>query len=94
MPRKSARYVHGAERVDEAGVFRGGVYPPGALELKDVPEALDPGGIDQVLFRPFVRICSGEGYSEGDVLVDRIGDQRRPVIWSMRLMRELRHGQR
>ena len=48
--------------------------PIGALELIDISEALDPGGVDQVFFRPFVCVCSGEGYGEGDILVDRIGD--------------------
>ena len=53
-----------------------------------------PRGVDQVLFRPFVRVRSGEGHGKGDVLVDRIGDQRRPIIWSIGLMTELRHGER
>ena len=56
VPCEAACHVHGAERVDEAGVFRGGIDPAGALELIDVPEALDPGRVDQVLFRPFVRV--------------------------------------
>ena len=94
MPGKAACHVHGAKRVDEASVFRGGVYPTGALELIDVPEALDPGGIDQILFRPFMRVRSGEGHGEGDVLMDRISDQRRPIIRSMGLMTGLRHDNR
>jgi hypothetical protein len=53
------------------------------LELIDVPEALDPRGVDEVLFRSFLLVGSGEGYGEGDVLVDRIGDQRRPIIGSI-----------
>ena len=61
---KAARHMHGAERVNETGVFRGGVHPAGALELINVSEALDPGGIDQVFFRAFVRIRNGEGYGE------------------------------
>ena len=94
MPCKTACHMHGAERVDEAGVFRLVLHPMGALELIDVSEALDPGGVDQVLFRPFVRVRSGEGHGKGDVLVDRIGDQRRPIIWSIGLMTEFRHGAR
>ena len=56
MLRKTACHVHRADRVDEASVFRRRVYPTGTLELIDVPEALNPGGVDQVLFRPFVRV--------------------------------------
>ena len=85
MACKAACHMHGAERVDEAGVFRRGVDPAGALELIDVPEALDPGGVDQILFRPFVGVRNGEGYGEGDILVNRIGDQRRPIIWSIEI---------
>jgi hypothetical protein len=94
MPRKASRHMHGAERVDEAGMFCRGVYPPGALELIDVSEPLDPGGVDQVFFRPFLLVRSREGYGEGDILMDRIGDQRRPIIGSIGLMAELRHGAR
>ena len=94
MPCKAACHVHGAERVDEAGVFRRGVYPSSALELIDVPEALDPGGVDQVFFRPFVWVRNGERHGEGDVLVDRIGDQRRSIVGSSGLMTEFRHGER
>ena len=92
MPCKAACHVHGAERVDEAGVFRRGVDPSGALELIDIPEALDPGGVDQVFFSPFVWVRNGERHGEGDVLVDRIGDQRRPIVRSSGLMTEFRHG--
>ena len=76
MPCKAACHVHGAERMDEAGMFRGGVHPTGALELIDVSEALDPRGIDQILFRSFVLVRGGERHGEGDILVDWIGDQR------------------
>ena len=93
MPCKAACHMHGAEGVDKASVFRRGVDPSSALELIDVSEALDPGGVDQVFFRPFVRICCGEGYGEGDVLVNGIGDQRRSIVGSRRLMTELRHGE-
>lgn len=43
MARKTACHVHGAKRVDEAGMFSGGIDPTGALELIDVAEPLDPG---------------------------------------------------
>jgi len=76
MPSKAACHMHRTKRVDEAGMFCRGVDPSSALELVDVAEALDPGGVDQVFFRSFVRICCGEGYGEGDVLVNGIGDQR------------------
>ena len=91
MPCKAACHMHGAEGVDKASVFRRGVDPSSALELIDVSEALDPGGVDQVLFRPFVRVRSGEGHSEGDVLMDWIGDQRRAIVRSGGLMTGFGH---
>ena len=94
MSCKAACHVHSSERVDEAGVFRGRVHPTGALELIDVSQALDPGGVDQVLFRPFVRVRRGVGDSKGDIMVDRIGDQRRPIIRSIESMTGFRHGDR
>ena len=92
MSCEAACHMHGAERMDEAGMFRGGVDPTGALKLIDVAQALDPGRIDQILFRPFVRVRSGEGHGEGDVLVDWIGDQRRAIIGSIGVMTGFSHG--
>src|SRR5206468_8814189 len=81
--------VHGPERVDKPAVLGGRVNPPGALELEDAAEPLDPGRIDQVLLgRLPLRVArlppggAGEGDGEGDVLVNRVGDERRAVVMS------------
>ena len=51
MPRKPSGHVHGAQGVDEAGMFGRRIDPSGALQLINVPQPLDPGRIDQILFR-------------------------------------------
>ena len=71
-PGEGAGQVHGPQAVLEAAVLRRGIDPAGALKLEDVPEALEPGGIDQVLFRYLVGV---PGDREGDVAVDRVGDE-------------------
>src|SRR2546430_7321513 len=60
---------------------------PISLELEDVAEPLDPGRIDQVLLGRLLlrgaRLPPGgasEGDGEGDVLVNRVGDERRAVV--------------
>src|SRR5207247_4271261 len=79
--------VDGPERVDKPGVLGGRVDPPSALELEDVAEPLDPGRIDQLLLGRLLlrgaRLPPGgarEGDGEGDVLVNRVGDERRAVV--------------
>src|SRR5207244_5109765 len=49
VPRPLAGQVHRAERVLEARVLGGRENPPGALQLVDAPEALEPGAVDKVL---------------------------------------------
>src|SRR5574341_242239 len=83
MAREPACHVHGAERMDKAAVFGRGIDPAGTLELIDVAETLHPGRVNQVLFRPFMRIRIGIGNGERDVLVDWISDERRAVIGSV-----------
>ena len=61
VTREAASHVHGADGMDEAGMFGGGIDPTGALELIDLPEALHPGRVDQILFRPLVRVRLAEG---------------------------------
>jgi hypothetical protein len=54
-----------------------GIDPPGALKLIDLPEALHPGSVDEVLlglFSPAAR-CG-----EGNVPVDRVPQEGRAVI--------------
>ena len=43
-PGEDPGQVHGPQTVLEAAVLRRGIDPAGALELKDVPEALEPRG--------------------------------------------------
>ena len=81
MSRKAAGDVHGAEGVDEPAVLGGRIDPACALELINIAEPLDPGGIDQVFFGQFRLIGRCVGNSEGDVLVNRVGNQRRAVVW-------------
>jgi hypothetical protein len=47
--REAAGDVHRAEGVREAAVLGRGEHPARRLELRDPPEALDPGRVDQVL---------------------------------------------
>jgi len=82
--------VHGPQRMLEARVFRGRVHPPGALELVDPPQALHPGGVDQVLFRALARL-SRDGDREGGVLVDRVGDERHALVYARRIRLLLFH---
>jgi len=67
--------MHRSQGVLKPAVLRRGVDPAGALELVDPPQALDPGGVDEVLFRQFLRVVRGRDGEPG-VLVDRVGDQR------------------
>ena len=92
MPRKSAGNVHGAQGMDKAGVFGRGIDPPGALQLINVPQALDPGRVDQILFRLLPVIGRRIGNSKGNIFMDRIGDQGRTVVGRRRFGRRQLHG--
>jgi hypothetical protein len=72
--------MHGPQRVHEPRMFRGGIDPSGTLQLVDVSQPLDPGGVDQVLFRALGRIGSRVGHGERDVFMDRIGNKRGTVV--------------
>jgi hypothetical protein len=65
-------------------MFRRGIDPAGALELVDVSQPLNPGGVDQVFLGVFMGIRLRIGYGKRDVLVDGIGDESRSIIWSVR----------
>lgn len=75
MSGESSRHVHRPQGMDEAGMLGRRIDPTGALELINVPEALDPRGIDQIFFGELVRIRSRVRNGEGDILVNRISDQ-------------------
>ena len=79
-----ARHVHRPERMHESGMFRRGIDPPGTLQLVDVSQPLNPGGVDQVFLGVFMWIRLSIRYGERDVLVDRIGDERRSIVRSVR----------
>ena len=83
VPREAAGHMHGTDGMHEARMFGGGIHPTGALELINLPEALDPGGIDQILFGPLVWIRLTRGDGEGHVLVNGIRDEGRTLIGSI-----------
>ena len=72
--REAAGDVHRAEGVRKAAVLRGGEHPARRLELRDPPEALHPGRVDQVLLG---RLAGDEavGPRVEEVPVDRIDDE-------------------
>ncbi len=74
VPRELPCHVHGANRMDEPGMFGGWIDPAGTLKLIDIPKSLHPWRIDQVFLRQFVRFCLAVGNGEGHVLVNRIGN--------------------
>ena len=78
MLRKLTGQVHRAERVLETAVFSGRIYPSGALQLIDVAQALHPGRVDQGFFGNFALFF---GYGKLNVTMNRVGDQRRPLVF-------------
>ncbi len=81
MAREAARDMHDAERVLEPAVLSGGVHPASTLQLVDVPETLNPGRVNQVFLCALRRVRRRKRNGKGDVLVNRVGDQRGPVVW-------------
>ncbi len=67
-----AGQVHGAERMLKARVFGGGEYPPGALQLMDPAQPLQPGVVDQLLL-------GGSRHSAGfghlDIAIDGVAGE-------------------
>ena len=51
LPDRAAGQVHGPQHVLEARVLGRGEDPPGRLQLVDLPQPLDPGVVDDLLFR-------------------------------------------
>ena len=84
MSGESSRHVHGPERMHESSMFSRGIDPAGTLQLVDVSQPLNPGGVDQVFLGVFMWIRLRIRYGEGDVLVDGIGDKRRSIVRSVR----------
>ena len=90
VPAEFAGHVHGSQGVLEPAVLGGGVDPAGALELVDPPQALEPGRVDEVLFRFFPRVLRSRDGEPG-VLVDRVGDERLARIDFRKLGTPLTH---
>ena len=63
--------MHRSEGMLKAGMLGRGVDPPGALELEDSPEALNPGSIDDIPLRLFPFHAIGHH----NVVVYGVGDQ-------------------
>ena len=77
-----ARLVHDAEAVGEPGVLRRREDPPGALELADPPQPLEPRRVEEVLLGGVLRRQAGgvrlrgrEPFRQLDVAVDRVADE-------------------
>ena len=88
-PRPSPGLVHDAKAVGEPRVLGRREDPPGALELADPAQTLDPRGVEDVLLGDVLvgqperrRLVAGEALGEFDVPVDRVADQvdRRELV--------------
>ena len=64
--------MHGAQDMLKARVLGTGVHPPGALQLMNSPQALNPGMIDERLLGRLLAVAGG---GEGNVTVQRIANQ-------------------
>src|SRR5439155_6747862 len=73
--------VHRAERVLEAAVLGCWVYPARGLQLRHAAQPLHPRGVDQVLLGRLTRNPPGTRIE--DVLMDGVGDEAAPLIWSL-----------
>ena len=69
---RPAAQMHGAQDMLKARVLGTGVHPPGALQLMNSPQALNPGMIDERLLGRLLAVAGG---GEGNVTVQRIADQ-------------------
>ena len=67
-----ARQVHGAQRMLEARVLGGREHPPGALQLVDPAQPLQPGGVHEVLLRRLAGHATGAPTRDAKVSVDGI----------------------
>src|SRR6266568_7883337 len=67
--------MHGAERVLEARVLGGGENPPGALQLMNASEPLQPWAVDEVLLGRSSRHAARPALGDVQVAVDGITGQ-------------------
>jgi len=66
--------MHGTQGMGETRMLGSRIYETGTLKLIDAAQPLEPGGIDEVLFRFFLAVSGGR-HGEQDITVDRVGDQ-------------------
>ena len=67
--------MHGAQGMLKPAVFRGRIHPSCALQLIDVPKALEPGRIDEIFFSRFVEAGCRVGNRKLNVVMNRIGNE-------------------
>jgi predicted metal-dependent hydrolase len=72
--------VHGAERVLEPRMLRSGENPPRALQLVDAAKALQPRGVDEILFGRVTRHTAWPTLRDAKVSIDGIARQVDPGI--------------
>ncbi len=70
LPHGTTGQVHGSQNVLEPRVFGRRKYPPGGLQLVDVPQSLDPRMIHQVTLGYFARGAGGS--CERDIAMNRV----------------------
>src|SRR5216683_7934750 len=75
MPGPFAGQVHGAQGMLESRMLGSREYPLSALQLVNAAEALQPRGIDQVLFRRRSRHPARPTLRDAQVAVDRVAGQ-------------------
>ena len=67
VPSPLAGEVHRAQGMLEPGVLRSGKTPPGALQLVDPPQPLQPGIVEDVLFGNIARYAAGASLGDPEV---------------------------
>jgi hypothetical protein len=86
LPGKPSSYMHGPQGMLEAAMLSGRKDPAGALELLDIPQALHPRRVNQVLLRDlWSTALSHTRYREGNVFVNRISEQGQALVVFLRL---------
>ena len=70
-----AGQVHGTQRVLESRMLRRGEHPPGALQLVNPAQALQPGAVDQILLRCVPGHAARPALRDAKVSVDGIAGQ-------------------
>src|SRR5229473_1063796 len=75
--------MHSAERVLESRVLGCGENPPGALQLVNAPEPLQPWAVDEVLLGRSPGHAARPGLGDAQVAVDGIAGQidARVLVW-------------